>query len=492
VVAAGFLAMIVGTAGTYGWMGDELYYIACGKHLAFGYVDHPPIVALVAWLTQSLFGESLVAFRFVSGLAGAGTILLAARIASALGGGRSAQANAALLIFCSTSFPAIAGFFSMNAFDLLLTALFTLQIIRTVETPTPQAWILSGVIAGVGLLNKYTFLVLGFSLLVAFLATDKRTVLASRWPFIGGAVAMLLFLPHILWQIVNDFPTREFILNATSLKNISLSPIDFLTQLIIVLNPFTAPFWLIGFVTLFRDRGHITFRYLGVMVAIFFSIYLLQNSKFYYVVPVFPLLFAAGAVQFERWWSGGGRRWIQPVSLACVLLSGILLLPLAVPVLSVQRFVPYAKSLGLWDAIRMETWEGDTLPIHYVHRLGWPALVDSVAAAYASLSEEEQQACGIVGSWYGPAAAVDHFGASYGLPPAISGHNSYWTWGDGGYSGEIMILAGFDEKTVRDLYRDVTYFGTVAPAYGSARSVYLCRDPKIPLVDLWPRLRQFI
>ncbi len=473
-------------------MGDELYYIACSKHLAFGYVDHPPLVAWLAFIVRSVFGESILAFRVASGLAGAGTVLLTARIARQLGGGAWAEALASLLILCSATFPALAGYYSMNAFDLLLVSAFILQGIRTVERPDLRSWMLLGIVSGIGLLNKYTFLVLGFSFVLALLLTDKRRLLASPHPYIGGTIALLVFLPHVLWQVLNDFPTREFIQNATSFKNISLSPLAFLKQLTIALNPVTFPIWTAGLWSLLRFRAGKETRYLGVMILVFLGVYIVQSSKFYYVVPVFPLLFAAGSVSFERWWSHPGRSWLRRTVFAAVAVSGLVLLPLSIPVLNVQSFVSYSRFLGLWDAVRMETWEGDTLPIHFVHRLGWPELVDSVAAAYQSLTEEERSVCGIVGSWYGPAAAVDHFGPRFGLPRAISGHNSYWTWGDGGYSGEVMIAISFPPEELQQFYEEVQPAGSVWPAYGSRRYLYVCRRPRAPFPEIWQRLRHFI
>ncbi len=439
-IAAGcFLLMTLVTAERYGFFGDELYYIACAKHLDFGYVDQPPLVPLLTLFSTWLFGETIISLRIMSGIAGALTVILSGGIAKDLGGGRLAQSLAALAICFASAFPALSSFISMNPIDIMLCTLFIFLFTKTIADPTPQRWIVLGVLSGIGLLNKYTFLVLGFSLLVSLVITKRWNVLRMPWMYIAGAMGFAIFLPHILWQIQHGWPTLEFMRNATEYKNLSLSPIAFFLQLTISLNPFTLPLWLGGLLYLFFGKEMKEYRFLGWMTLVFLLVYVLQNSKTYYVLPVFPLLLSVGAVALERICQAYRLRWLPWVTGSAIVLSGIVLMPLAVPILPVPQFVTYAKSMGLWNMIRMEKGEGDVLPIHFVYRMGWEELTKMVGTVYNGLPQDEMKQCAILGSWYGIAGAIDHFGPAYGLPQAICPRNSYWMWGSRNYSGRLCL-----------------------------------------------------
>ncbi len=491
VAALGFLLLTVLTAGRYGFYGDELYYIACSKHLDWGYVDHPPFVAFLTMLSTLIFGETLIGIRFLSGLAGAVTVILSARIAGMLGGGKFSQALASLSVCFATAFPALSSFFSMNPVDIMLCTLFMYMFSKTITVPSPQRWITLGVLLGVGLLNKYTFLVLGFSLLLSLLVTRRWEVLRSPWFYVSGLIGLGMFLPHVLWQVHNGWPTLEFMHNATAYKNLSLSPLAFFSQLIIGLNPFTLPLWVSGLLYLLLGRDAKQYRFIGWMAVVFVLVYMLQNSKFYYVLPVFPLLLGAGAVAIERFSQRYRRSWPKWVVGSAMIVSGTMLMPLAVPLLPVKQFVSYAKTLGLWNAIRMQKNEGDTLPLHFVYRFGWEELVDSVARAYNRLPQDGRGDCAILASWYGIAGAIDHFGPAHGLPDAICPNNNYWIWGTRNYTGKTVIAVGYDAHSLERFFDSVEPVAYVKHPYAYDVSITLCRAPKAPLDELWRRSKRF-
>ena len=263
IAALCFLLLTLVTAGRYGFYGDELYYFACSKHLDFGYVDHPPFVALLTFIERWVFGETKFGLRFLSGLAGAVTVLFSAKIAGTLGGGKLARSLAALSICFAVAFPAMSSFFSMNPVDIMLCTVFIYLLSKTIAAPSPQKWIALGVLFGAGLLNKYTFLVLGFSVLLSLIITKRWSVLRSPWMYVGGAISFVMFLPHVMWQIDHGWPTLEFMQNAAEFKNLSLSPLAFLLQLTIGLNPFTLPLWLSGLLYLLLRKETKEFRFLG-------------------------------------------------------------------------------------------------------------------------------------------------------------------------------------------------------------------------------------
>lgn len=487
-----FLLLTLITAGQYGFFGDELYYFACSKHLAWGYVDHPPLVALLTRIGIWIFGETMIGLRFMSGMAGAITVLLSARIAGMLGGGKFSQSLAALSICFATAFPALSSFFSMNPVDIMLCTLFIYLLAKTIITPIPKKWIMLGVLFGVGLLNKYTFFVLGFSLIVSLIITKRWGVLRSPRMYVGCLIGLVMFLPHIIWQIHHGWPTLEFMHNATEYKNLSLSPILFLTQLTIGLNPLTLPLWFGGLLYLLLSKEIKEYRYLGWIAVIFILIYMFQNSKFYYVLPVFPLLLSSGAVAIERFSQNYRIRWPKWIIGSTMIISGTLLMPLAVPILPVNQFVSYAKTLGLWNSIRMEKGEGNTLPLHFVYRFGWEELTDLVGKAYNALPRDEKHKCAILASWYGIAGAIDHFGQKNGLPNAICPRNSYWIWGSRNYSGEVVLAVGYNAHFLKEFFGSVERVAYFENTYAYDVEIFLCQKPKAALDLMWPRLKRFI
>ncbi len=490
--AFGFLLLTLATAGRYGFYGDELYYFACSKHLDFGYVDHPPLVAVLTLVDTWIFGETKFGLRLMSGLAGAITVLFSAKIAEVLGGGKPAQSLAALSICFAAAFPAISSFFSMNPVDITLCTVLIYFLIKTVDSPFPQRWLALGILGGIGMLNKYTFLVLAFSFLISFVAARRWDVLKTKWLYLSGLMSLLIFSPHIIWQIEHGWPTLEFMRNATKYKNLSLTPFAFVGQLIIGLNPFTLPLWLSGLGYLFFGREMKKYRYLGWMAVVFLLVYMFQNSKFYYVLPVFPLLLASGAVAVEIFSIRHKISWPRRALISAVVISGSMLMPLAVPLLPIEQFVSYAKTLGLWNLVRMEKGEGDMPPLHFVYRFGWEGLVDSVGVAYNALPEDERNKCAVLASWYGVAGAIDHFGPGHGLPPSVCPRNSYWTWGPRTYSGELVLAVGYDAAYLEQFFGSVKRVGFFKKSYGYDAEICLCRKPRAPLWQMWPQFKKFI
>ena len=496
IVAAVLLILLLATAGNYGIFRDELYYMACGEHLDFGYVDHPPLIGLIARLSTILFGTSLPALRFWPALAGSATVLITAASAKELGGGRFAQSLAALTILFATVFPTLLSFLSMNAFDILLVALCTYLLIRILNGASPKLWLIFGLVAGIGLQNKITMLIYGFAVFVGLLLTRKRNLLASPWPWIGGLIAALIFLPNVIWQIAHGWPTLEFISNAQQYKNYPVSLLDFVLQLTVALNPLTLPIWILGLLFLFFSKDSANFRPLGIVFIICLIVFVSERSKFYYILPVIPLLMAAGAVGIERFARLFSRAWFKPAVIAVLILSGIPLMPLGVPILPVDVFIPYSQAIGLLETIKIERHERVALPQHFADRFGWKEITETVAGVYSKLPEGEKAKCAILARNYGEAGAIDYFGPELGLPKAICGHNSYGLWGTRNYLGEIVITVGFRKERLEELFGSVELAATAgnpyAMAYEANLLIFICRNPVAPLRKLWPSLVFYI
>jgi len=481
--------------GGYGYFRDELYYMACGEHLAWGYVDQPPFMPLMAFLTRHLFGESLFALRFLPAICGGLIVLLTGLMARELGGGRYAQALAAVAVMVAPVYLAINNYFSMNCFDQVFWALAGFIAIRILKGGDPKLWLLFGLVAGIGLMNKYSMGFLGLGMVLGLVLTPARKQLLSKWLWFGGAIAFVIFLPHILWEIHHGFPTREFIHNATAMKNLPQTPLQFIAASALGTHPFNLPVWLAGLAFFFTAKAGKPFRLFGWVFVSILALFLLTRAKPYYLAPAYLFLLAGGAVAIGAFVQQRNWNWLRTASFVVLLAGGVITAPYVLPVLPVESFIKYQASMGL-KAPREEKTNLGKLPQQYADMFGWENIAATVAKVYNSLSPEDKQKCVIGASNYGEAGAIDFFGKKYGLPHAISSHNSYWIWGPGEKPGEVLIVVGGDPKDYQSMYEDVQQVATVmseyAMPYETDLPVYLCRHPKMTLQQVWPRAKHFI
>ncbi|HTS70896.1 MAG TPA: glycosyltransferase family 39 protein, partial [Terriglobia bacterium] len=230
----------------YGYSRDEFYCLACGEHLEWGYVDHPPFIALAAFLIRNTLGTSLLAIRILPALTVSAVVVLTGRMAQELGGDQFAQALASLAVALAPIFLFTGHIFSMNAFDYFFWALAAYVLILILKYDRPKLWLLFGLIAGVGLMTKYSMGFLGAGLMVGLIAARGWKHFKCKWFWLGGMLAAVIFLPHVIWEIRAGFPTREFIGYASTEKIIPLSPFGFLKLAALSVNPVTLPIWMAG------------------------------------------------------------------------------------------------------------------------------------------------------------------------------------------------------------------------------------------------------
>ncbi len=478
----------------YGIFRDELYYIACSEHLSAGYVDQPPLSIFILAANRLLFGDSIFALRLLPALAGAATVYLTGLIASELGGGKTARVLACLASVASPIFLGMDTIYSMNAFDILCWALTAWILTRLVRTGDRRYWTMLGIVLGLGLLNKVGILWLGSGIFVGLLCTPQRSWLKTRAPYIAATLACLIFSPFIIWNVTHNFAHLEFIRNATSQKYSSLSALTFATGQILQQGPLNLPLWLTGLLALLFARPLREFRILGyIYLVVFFILALNGHSKAEYLAPAYSMLCAAGGVVFERWFSGKFQ-WARPVYGGLIVLGGIVLAPFALPILPVQTYIRYAAALR----VAPSTPEGKRLgqlPQYYADMFGWEQKAQAVAAVFRSLAPEEQSKCAIFADNYGRCAAIDFYGRRYNLPAAIGRHNNYWIWGPRNYTGELMIILGGALEDKQEQFESVVVAGTVhcdyCMPYENDLRVYLCRNLKVPLSSIWPRLKSY-
>lgn len=494
----GRLILHLFTLRGYGWFRDEFYYLTCADHLAFGYVDQPPLSILVLWLSRSVLGDSLVAVRLIPALAGAATVLLTGLIARELGGGRLAQALAMSAALVAPIYLGVQHFYSMNALDLVVWPLAAWLLLRVLREPKLGRWAALGLVLGLGLQNKISVLWLGAGLLVGFLASRERRHLATRGPWLAGVLAALIFLPYVLWQIPNDWPTLEFMANATGQKMAFKAPFDFFTEQILVMGPLSFPLWIGGLGLLLFRKGENDGRILGwTWLAVFILLAASGTSRASYLAPANTWLLAAGGVLWEGVFRRLGERAgtiVGACATTLVLMAGVLLMPMAIPVLPVERYVEYAAQLGIAPSTD-EKQELAKLPQFYADMHGWQSIVDRVADIVDALPVEDRRRVAIFTGNYGEAGAIDRLGRDRGLPRAISGHNNYWLWGPGGATGEVVVVFGGEREPLLKVYEDVELGGRTncdyCMPYENDVPLWIARGRKPPFEDAWLRIKHY-
>ncbi|MGH9714932.1 MAG: ArnT family glycosyltransferase [Candidatus Acidiferrales bacterium] len=485
----------------YGFFRDELYYIACSHHLAWGYIDQPPLIALIAWVARHAFGQSLIAYRIFPVLAGAGTVFFTGLLARELGGCLFAQFLSATVIFFAPLSLAFDSFLSMNAFEPLIWLICAWLAVRIVRGGSPRLWLLLGAVAGVGLENKHTMLVFGFAL-VAGLAVSgevrgtRSDFLRSKWFWLGGLLALALFLPNLIWEATHGWSQIHVVQNAQEFKNVQLSPARFLGEQVLFMQPLSLPIWLGGLVWYLFGEGGKRFRFLGWAYLIVVAVFIVLHGKSYYAVPVYPVLAAAGGVAFEQFTITPTRRWLRLAYPVALVLGGLITLPYGVPLLRVDTFIRYTRALPYARWVKTENDATAVLPQNYADMIGWEHMATTIAGVYHHLPLAEQSTCAILAGNYGEAGAIDYYGPKLGIPPVISGHNNYFLWGPRDYSGACVILFGERAEQYRNYFGEVERVASISEPLAMPSeqnlAVYLCRKPQAPLRVLWPRFKMII
>jgi hypothetical protein len=491
------LTLHFATANGYGYFRDELYYIVCGQRLDWGYVDHPPLAPLAAHVGRMIFGENLFGLRFFPAVAGAITIALTGLMTRDFGGRRFAVALSCLAVLLAPMYLGSQSKLATDSIEPVFWAGCLYLLLRIIRDQNTRLWPWFGLVAGLGFETKHSMVFFGFAVLVALLLAPERKLLWNRWFLLAAVIATLLALPNLIWQIRNHFPTYELLSNIShSNKNVVLGPVAYFGQQFLLMGPLSAPIWLTGLWVLLRgNQDWRRYRAFGIAYVVLLALMILLKGKNYYLAPIYPILFAAGAVRIEAA-TEMNARWIRPAYAAAMVLLALAFLPYVLPVLPPDQFLAYQRKLGITPP-RTERSHTAELPQNYADRFGWDELAENVARAYHSLSPAEQAKAGIFGQNYGEAGAIDVLGKKYGLPPALTGHQNYFLWGTHGYTGEILLVVDDDRESLDQQCASVEDKGPAirnayAMPYENRKNIYICRGLKTPLAELWPRLKEWL
>lgn len=478
---------LVNALSPYSVHRDELLYLAMGEHLRLWRMDFPPFIAVAANVSR-WFGDSLVALRLFPALTHGALVLLAAWIAGALGGGRVARGLAALLVAANLVFLRPGNLFQPVVFDQLAWSLMLACLVRRIGTGDARWWLAVGAAAGFGLLVKFSVVFIGAAVAVAVLLTPLRRDLATPWPWAALGIAAVLGAPSLAGQVTLGYPAF------TQLGELRESQLAHVGALDFVVSQFRfSPAVLvaaIGAGSLIAGRLR-AYRAVGVACVAAFGLLLALRGKAYYIAPIYPALFAAGAVSLEGIAPARARRVAQVTAGAVAVLYAALLLPVGLPILPPPVMARYAAALGITAVTQTNRGEVLELPQDYADMLGWEEKVEAVARVYHALPPDERAQAVIAAENYGQAGAIDYFGRRLGLPKAIAATGSYWFWGPGDLPGTVLIKVGGRAEDLRQFYGAVEEVARVNVPWvvPEERNVplFVARAPRTTLQALWPR-----
>ena len=476
------------TAGRYGMMRNELYFLVCGWHPAFGYADQPPLVPLIAAATQ-MFGQSVWLLRLPVVIAATMLVPLTAAFARLLGGDRRAGVIAAIAAAAAPAFAGMATTLTTTSFEPIGWTVTAYLITQAIVHEDRRAMLWGGFAAGLSMLAKYGIVMWLVPMGVGLLLGDGRRLLAWRETWIGAAIAVAMVAPTLIWQAANGWPFLEIIGNHAQ-GDIVGGPVSFAIGQVLALNPLLAPLWIAGLAgPLLSDRLK-PFRFLAIAFAGAAAIDLLTHGKDYYLFAAYPTLFALGAVLCSRLPSWVGGLWM-----AAAIANFLLVAPVVLPLLPPERLFALFEHSHLRPAPDEKAAVGAPLTQVFSDELGWPELETKVAAVYHSLAPADRAQAAIFAANYGEAAAIDVYGRRDGLPAAISGDNQYYLWGPRGHDGGVMILVNVDPGRWRarctSLARATTFGVPLAMPYERDRPILVCRGLRGGLDRAWPSLKRY-
>ena len=489
---ASFLAAVVAAfhlafANRYDLFRDELYFIVCGQHPAFGYADQPPVVPLVAAAGYALGGQTWIV-RLPAVFAAAALVYVVVRFVRLLGGGNGAAWAAGIAVGFAPMFLGLTATLNTTSFEPLAWTLVAYGIARAAIGNDRRALLWAGALAGIAMEAKYALPLWLLALAVGLACVPERRVLRMRELWIGVGLAFVVALPSVIWQAAHGFPFVELLRNAGD-KDVAVAPAPFLLNQIFVMWPLFAPLWIAGIVAPFALRELRDARFLSIAWLVTAAVTIALHGKDYYLAPAYPALFAIGGVAFERLVRSAFAR---AAYVAVALVTSFVAAPLALPILAPNTLIAYQRTLHLAPQAQERGDIGDGLPPLYQDMLGWHDFVRQVGVAYDAIPPAERTSTSILVSNYGEAAAIDLYGAPYRLPPALSGHNQYYFWRQRGQTPRNLLRVQFQPEKLRPYCErmrvvDVTR-SPHARGFENGRAIAFCGGLHPSLSAIWPSL----
>jgi hypothetical protein len=474
------------TNNNYGFHRDELAFLDDSRYLAWGYVAYPPLTPFIGRIALELFGPSTVGARLFSGLAQGAALVTTGLIARELGGKRWAVILAGVAVWIAPVSFIQGALFQYVSFDYLWWVLAAYCMIRLLKSENPRWWLGIGALIGLGMMTKYTMAFFVIGIVAAVLITPARKYLKSRWLWGGVGMALLVFLPNLIWQIQHNFISLQQ-LSAIHVHDVSIGRADnyLLDQFLLGANPLSIPLWLTGLYFYLFSRAGRPYRALGWMYGIPLLAFLIAQGRGYYMAPAYPMLLASGAVMVERWLATR-RAWVSGLlkgaGYAAMALGAALIISLALPAAPVNS--------AWWDFA-----SGANPDVK--EEIGWPELVQTVAQIRDGLPEAEKPLTGVLTNNYGEAGAINMFGPALGLPAALSGVNSYGLRGYTSLPPQTLIVVGYRQADIQSYFETCELSGQIRNRYNvvneesKVANIFVCRGLRESWENFWRHIQHF-
>ena len=474
-IGAVLVALLMAFAGRSGYHRDELYVLAAGRHLAWGYPDQPPFVPLVARLLGP--AHSVAVLRIPAALAAAGITVVGGLSARELGAGRAAQILTAATLAVGAVVVGSGHTLSTATFGFLVWALLVWLVLRILRTGEERLWLVVGVVAGIGLLDTDLVLFLMAGIVVGALVSGPRRMLRSPFLWIGGGIAALMWSPYLIWQASHGWPQLAVSRSIAAGHSGSSTPRWLVVpEQFVFLSPWLAAIWVAGLIRLFRDRALRWARAIGVAYVFLAVVFVATGGKAYYLAGMYPVLVAAGAEPALRWLRQGRKAVRRTLLVAALVLSAVESVVITLPVTPVSNLHNTSVEYDVGETV------------------GWPAYVSEIAAAYRRIPTPARGTVAILGSNYGESGAVDRFGGSLGLPHAYGVHMGYWYWGPPPAAATSVLAIGFDQAQVARFCAHPVLVARLDNHVGlkndeQGAPLWSCTALRGVWEDLWPHLK---
>jgi len=475
------------TNGKYGFHRDELQTLDDARHMDWGFVAYPPITPLIGRLELVLFGTSLIGFRFFAAVAVSAAMVIAGLMAKELGGERREQVLAAMATGVAPVALAQGAVFQYVSFDYLWGVLATYFLVKLCKSRDARWWIGIGFALGLGMETRYTAGFWTMGIVAAVLFSDARKYLASKWLWLGVAIAVLLFLPNVIWQAQHQFISLDFLTHLHERDVRQQRNKGFLVgQILLCVNFVTVPLAAMGLWFLSAKEQGKRYALVTWTVLATFLLFWIAKARFYYTEPIYPVVLAAGSVAFGNWLNQG-----KPA--AAKIVNGLQLAGIALGGAVFAVFVMPIAPLG------GKAWQlTSKLHDQFREQIGWTELAESVARVYNSLPADEKARTGILTGNYGEGGALNLYGPALGLPHAMAGTNSFWYRGYDPHEPQTVILVGLEKEEAETNFvscavaaKNTNRYGVENEESRDHQDIYLCRGLKGTWSEFWKKFRRY-